>query len=113
MKIEGHGDGINEKRSSISAALSKLTQQLGIIIILINQVSKGDLKDGRVDFKGSGDVAYDSDINFFINIKRDKNGTITGRRLNCTKNRDGGCFDGMIPNLLNEISYNSSSLPRL
>lgn len=100
MKLESRGEGINEKRSNISAVLAKLTQQLGIIIILINQISKGDLKEGRVDFKGSGDVAYDSDVNFFINIRRDNNGSVTGRMLSCAKNRDGSYFEGIIPDLL-------------
>jgi predicted ATP-dependent serine protease len=98
MKLESSGEGINEKRSNISSVLAKLTQRLGIIIILINQVSKADLKEGRVDFKGSGDVAYDSDINFFINVKRNKaTDEITDRKLICAKNRDGNYFSGLIP----------------
>ncbi|MDR0579761.1 MAG: AAA family ATPase [Campylobacteraceae bacterium] len=113
MKIEAKGDGVNEKRSYISATLAKLTQHLGVVIILINQVSKGDLKDGRVDFKGSGDVAYDSDINLFINLKRGKSGAVEGRRISCSKNRDGNFFEAMIPDFFAiQNEYDFSGVPR-
>jgi replicative DNA helicase len=93
MKIKNGNLIGNEKYSDISSRLSRLSQQLGIIIILIAQQSKADLKDGFQSIKGSGDLEYDADTVFFIdrdlNPKtRDQNRGV--RKLTCTKDRYGG-----------------------
>jgi predicted ATP-dependent serine protease len=63
MKIEADGFRDDHKKIAyISNELSKLTQKLGVIIILINQISEESLKSGRVSIKGSGDQIYDTDI---------------------------------------------------
>jgi len=49
-----------EKTAHISSVLSKLCQELGVIILLINQIGEEDLKSGRMSLKGSGDQTYDS-----------------------------------------------------
>jgi replicative DNA helicase len=72
----------NQKASLISSTLAKLTQELGIIILLINQVSLTDIRDKRLEFKNSGDISYDSDVSFFITVSED--GT---RTLICKKDR--------------------------
>ncbi len=67
MKIKVAGNKEEwQKNSHISSTLSKLTQELGVIIMLINQISEADLKSKRPSLKGSGDQAYDSDVILYI-----------------------------------------------
>jgi replicative DNA helicase len=72
-----------QKASLISGTLSKLTQELGVIILLINQVALTDIREKRLEFKGSGDISYDSDVSFFITVNEDDN----SRMLHCKKDR--------------------------
>ena len=74
------------RNSEISRRLSKLTQETGIVLIVINQTSEQDLRSGRPSLKGSGDQAYDSDIILYI-AQGDDNGE---RVLICDKDRDNG-----------------------
>lgn len=63
MKIEVDGkDDEYKKISYLSNKLSKCCAELGVIIILINQMSEESIKSGRVALKGSGDQRYDTDI---------------------------------------------------
>jgi len=88
MKLEADGFSDDHKKISyISGELSKLTQQLGIIIILINQISEQDLRNGRISLKGSGDQRYDSDI-ILAYRKHKKNPAF--RELVIDKNRQNG-----------------------
>lgn len=77
----------NEQVSDITSRISRLCVELDIIIVLIVQVSKDDLKTGHMAVKGSGDADYDADIMFFI--QRDKKDEIK-RILICDKNRQNG-----------------------
>lgn len=82
MKIESKVKEQHLHFSEISKALSKLAQTKNIVIILINQVSEEDLKSGRLSFKGSGNIMYDSDIAIFL-TKDDKN----QKHMSIAKNR--------------------------
>lgn len=73
-----------QKNSEISRRLSKLTQETGAIIILINQISEADLRNNRPSLKGSGDQAYDSDVTLFILPHKDD---INRRVMICEKDR--------------------------
>jgi len=73
----------NQKASLISSTLAKLSQELGVIILLINQVALTDIREKRLEFKGSGDISYDSDVNFFITVDEKDN----SRTLHCKKDR--------------------------
>ncbi len=85
MKLDVKGkEPTHEKIARMSGELSKLTQKLGIIIILINQTSEEDLKLKRVSLKGSGDQKYDSDLLISIEIDK-KNDKL--RIFNLVKNR--------------------------
>jgi len=85
MKIDIHGNKDEHlKISELSSTLASLTQRLGIIIILINQISEDSLKTGRTSIKGSGDQKYDTDI--LISIEKNKKDDNT-RILNLAKNR--------------------------
>ena len=89
LKVGGSKED-HQKASLISSTLAKLCQETGVIIMLINQISEADLKDGRFSLKGSGDQMYDSDVVFFITVKDDeKNGTTT-RTIFCSKDRING-----------------------
>jgi len=88
MKIETNETEEYKSASTISKTLAKLTQELGVIILLINQISEGDQRSGRLGFKKSGDIAYDSDFSVFI-LTRDNNGQIE-RKIKCTKDRING-----------------------
>ena len=72
----------HQKASKISNVLSKLTQELGIIILLINQMALTDIREKRLEFKGSGDISYDSDVSLFITVDDDGK-----RTLHCKKDR--------------------------
>lgn len=76
-----------EKTALISSVLAKLCQELGVVIILINQIGEDDLKNGRMALKGSGDQVYDSDVIWFITVNKDKDMNVTKRTLYCTKDR--------------------------
>lgn len=73
----------------ISAELAKISQQLEIIVFLINQMNESDIKENRLSFKGSGDQLYDTDIALFYQLKKEKNVNPQQwkRRLICSKNR--------------------------
>lgn len=90
IKVSGSKED-HQKASLVSSTLAKLCQETGVIIMLINQISEADLKDGRFSLKGSGDQIYDSDVVFFITVKEDeKNNNATTRTLFCTKDRING-----------------------
>ena len=85
MKLEVLRNSDEHKKISyLSNELSKICQQLGVIIILINQLSEESLKNGRVALKGSGDQYYDSDI--ILVCKKDKKDSNL-RELLIEKNR--------------------------
>ena len=90
MKVQISIDGKEyQKIAYLSNHLSKLCQELGIIIILINQISEDNLKTGRLSLKGSGDQSYDSDMMLYIIVKKEKDGE-EKRLCICDKDRDGG-----------------------
>ena len=77
-----------QKNSTISKELSRMCQKYGVIILLINQISEGDLKSGRLSLKGSGDQVYDSDVLLYITVEG-KNTENEKRWLICDKDRIG------------------------
>jgi len=77
----------HEQISDITNRLSRLCVELDIIIVLIVQISKEDLKGGNMAVKGSGDADYDADIMFFLTKDKDDK---TKRYFICDKNRQNG-----------------------
>ena len=75
------------RNSEITRVLSKVTQETGATILLINQISESDLRNGRLSLKGSGDQAYDSDMIIYIAIEKDKENNPIKRHYICTKDR--------------------------
>ena len=91
MKITvQQGEKEYQKIALLSGKLASLTQELGIIVILINQTSEEDLKNGRFSLKGSGDQFYDSDCVLFLAIAKDKGSDEEKRLCFCKKDRDNG-----------------------
>ena len=77
----------HEQISDITSRLSQLAIDLSVIIIVIVQVSKEDLKSGVMAIKGSGDADHDADIMIFFNkVKSDE----LMRNMICDKNRQNG-----------------------
>lgn len=88
MKIEVPGISEQyERNSRISAELSKLTQELGIVLLLINQIAESDQRNKRLALKGSGDQAYDSDVLLFVLKDKDDD---SKRIMVCEKDRING-----------------------
>lgn len=86
MKIKTSFDGKEYQQiSKLSNMLARLTQELGIILLLINQINEEDRKNGKFGLKGSGDQVYDSDVVLYIDVVKKEN---QERRLcYCTKDR--------------------------
>lgn len=104
MKINVKGnEPTHEKISKMSSALSKLTQKLGIIIILINQISEEDMKNKRVTLKGSGDQKFDTDLLLSVEFDKKNEGH---RILNVVKNRQ----NDMKPSIKYNLSFNKTDV---
>lgn len=69
--------------SHISKVLSKLAQETGCIIILINQMSSESVKSNALFLKGSNDQEFDSDVMLFIG----KDKATDRRKMVCKKDR--------------------------
>ena len=85
MKITSSQGDDFKRYNEISSKLARVCQENDIIVLLVNQMSNGDIKDSNFAFKGSGDQLYDADIALFYTIDVDKKDEI--RMLTCTKNR--------------------------
>ena len=91
MKIRVSNDKASEyeKNNEISSKLSELTRTLGVIVILINQISEADLKAGRNSLKGSGDQVYDSDMIIYLKAVFNARGEFVKRVFSIGKDRIG------------------------
>ncbi|WP_281952026.1 DnaB-like helicase C-terminal domain-containing protein [Nitrosophilus kaiyonis] len=78
---------ISEKYSEISNTISRLAIENEVLIFLIAQMSKEDIKNKNLALKNSGDIEYDADIIFYL--KKDKDNK-NKRILICDKNRQNG-----------------------
>ena len=88
-----------EKNNEISSKLSELTRTLGVIVILINQISEADLKAGRNSLKGSGDQVYDSDMIIYLKATTNDRKEVVKREFEMAKDRIGErLFKVNIPN---------------
>jgi len=115
MKITTNDKTAKEAATNISKQLSELVRELGITIVLINQLSEEAIKENRIVLKESGDQFYDADLVFGLGFKyeRDSKGRILKdemgqpkivedvRKLICEKNRLGKPFKDEIH--INEI----------
>ena len=115
MKIRTDEKTAKEAATRISKELSELVRELGITIILINQLSEEAIKENRIVLKESGDQFYDADIVFGLGYKYklDEKGKLIKnelgqpeiyhdvRKLICEKNRLGKPFTDEIH--INEI----------
>lgn len=96
-----------EKNNEISSKLSELTRTLGVIVILINQISEADLKAGRNSLKGSGDQVYDSDMIIYLKAVTNDRKDVIKRTFQIAKDRVGERMSGDIdiPNFYKENQY--------
>ena len=115
MKIRTDEKTAKDAATRISKELSELVRELGITIILINQLSEEAIKENRIVLKESGDQFYDADLVFGLGFKyeRDEKGKVLKdefgqplvdnqkRLFKCEKNRLGKPFTDEIH--INEI----------
>lgn len=105
---------IYEKNSEITRVLSKVTQETGATILLINQIAETDLRNGRLSLKGSGDQAYDSDVILYIAIKRNKEGLPVERHYICAKDRvNERTWKHVEPIVHNEIEFKPTDIDNI
>jgi predicted ATP-dependent serine protease len=102
MKIHVSNNKLSqtEKEKYISDRLQNVVQDLDIVLVLINQISNENIKSGYLSVKGAGDQKYDADVELFLIIDKDKDGSEkdkTSRTMVCMKNRDGDKFVAKIP----------------
>ena len=94
MKLESSEKEEHQRYTVISHKLSKLSQSLGVIILLIAQTSESDLRSGRLAIKGSGNLMYDADSIMFLTTNKDTK----ERNLICKKDRWGdGEWGAILP----------------
>jgi predicted ATP-dependent serine protease len=81
-----NGGGEFEKMKVVVDMLATLKKELGVLIILIAQISKGDSKDQIFDFAGGNILKSESDLALFIRkVEGEEDGT--KRHVHCEKNR--------------------------
>lgn len=85
ISIYTHG-GEYEKMKTVVDMLATLKKELGILIIIIAQISKSDARDDVFDFHGGNILKYESDFAIFIK-KLDGEESSTKRHIHCEKNR--------------------------
>ena len=96
------------KNAVISATLSRICRETGVIIVLINQMNEADLKSGRLSLKGGNDQVYDSDMIFYLKYDNKED----TRTLYCAKDRltdSGKKWACVIPNFIKN-RYNASEV---
>ena len=74
------------KMKEVVDMLATLKKELGILIIIIAQISKSDSFNDVYDFHGGNTLKYESDVALFIRLVDGEEET-TKRHIHCEKNR--------------------------
>ena len=75
-----------KKMKMVVDMLATMKKELGILVILIGQVSKNDSFNGTFEFHGGNILKYESDVALFIKLL-DGEEDSTKRHIHCDKNR--------------------------
>lgn len=75
-----------EKMTEIVDMLATMKKELGILIIIIAQVSKSDSFNNVFEFSGGGKLKYECDVALFIKLVDGEEKT-NKRHIHCEKNR--------------------------
>ena len=75
-----------KKMKMVVDMLATLKKELGVLIVLIGQVSKNDSFNGTFEFHGGNILKYESDVSIFIKLLEGEEDT-TKRHIHCEKNR--------------------------
>jgi len=75
-----------EKMSEVVDMLATMKKELGVLIVIIAQISKNDSFNGTYDFSGGTKLKYESDVALFIKLVEGEEDT-TKRHIHCEKNR--------------------------
>lgn len=86
-KIHAQTDDEFRKMKILSDFFKKISMELGVLIVIIAQISKNDHQNNINDFSGGKALKYDSDYSFFISILDGEENT-GNRMIYCEKNRD-------------------------
>ncbi len=74
------------KMKEVVDMLATLKKELGILVIIIGQISKSDSFNDVYDFHGGNILKYESDVAIFIRLLEGEEDT-TKRHIHCEKNR--------------------------
>ena len=94
------------KNMTISATLSRICRETGVIILLINQRSNESIKTGKLSLKGGNEQVYDSDMIFYVEHNKETN----ERLLICDKDRlseNGKKWMVKIPDAFKKEQFNN------
>ena len=80
------GKGEFEKMTELTDMLATMKKELGVLIIIIAQISKADSFNNIYDFSGGTKLKYESDVALFIKLVEGEEDT-TKRIIYCEKNR--------------------------
>ena len=75
-----------EKMSEVVDMLATMKKELGVLIIIIAQISKNDSFNGTYEFSGGNKLKYESDVALFIKLLDGEEDTYK-RHIHCEKNR--------------------------
>ncbi len=75
-----------EKHKRLTDMLATMKKELGILIILITQISLGNQFNNVDEFKDGGEMKYESDVALFIKFLENEKAS-TKRHIICGKNR--------------------------
>jgi len=75
-----------KKMKEVVDMLATLKKELGILIIIIGQISKSDSYNEVFDFHGGNILKYESDVAIFIKLLEGEEDS-TKRHIHCEKNR--------------------------
>lgn len=80
------GDNEYQKMTELTDMLATMKKELGVLIIIIAQISKSDSINNVYDFHGGNKLKYESDVALFIQLLDGEKDT-TKRMMYCEKNR--------------------------
>lgn len=75
-----------EKMTEVVDMLATMKKELGVLIIIIAQISKNDSFNGTYEFSGGNKLKYESDVALFIKLLEGEEHTHK-RHIHCEKNR--------------------------
>lgn len=86
MSIYTSSNEEKSKMRELTDMLATMKKELGVLIIIIAQISKSDSSNNIFEFAGGTNLKYESDVSLFIQLLKDEENS-TKRLMYCEKNR--------------------------